>query len=454
MRKQKFTCAGSPENNMKRLSLKYMLPVLLMCLLWGAPNVTGSDKDETSKRAKSDAEKKEFPFEAQEIRISESEIYVRTSEGEEFLVGSDGEIRIPTVDHKGYILRGEEPIGEIILEDGKIKIGGTEIDLEDLEGLEALEDFPQIKIPRVRVEPRVHTGEGVFRMGSDVVVEEDESIDGDVVALWGNVTVKGAVSGDAVSIGGDVDVYSTGIVEGSAVSVGGNVIKHGAAVVEGEKVSVGFLRGHTIRFPPFLIGNFHVPAVTFFARIVKILLLVLLGVVVISIAPRHVDKVQAKIKQDFLKSGLVGILAEILILPVFILLVITIVGIPVALLIEPIFILAALILGYAGVCLFIGQKIGEHTSLKPDTRIMTVVIGILAVELIPLVARTIGIFGSAFSPLTWIIAAIGWLIGYVVITVGFGAAVLTRLGTRPKEATLVPVAASPAESGSEEHTSS
>ncbi len=454
MQQQRFTCVGSLENNMKRLSLKSVLPVLLMCLLWWAPNAAGSDKDEASKKAKAEQEKKEFPFEAQEIRISENEIYVRTSKGEEFLVGSDGEIRIPTVDHKSYILRGEEPIDEIILEDGKIKIGNTEIDLEDLEGLEALDELPRIKIPRVRVAPRVHTGEGVFRMGSDVVVEEDESIDGDVVALWGNVTVKGAVSGDAVSIGGDVDVYSTGVVEGSAVSVGGNVIKRGAAVVEGEKVSVGFLRGHPISFPPFLIGSFHVPAVALFARIVKILLLVFLGVVVISIAPSHVAKVQAKIRQDFLKSGLVGFLAEILVLPVFILLIITIVGIPVALLVEPILILAALLLGYAGVCPFIGQKIREHTSLKPDTRIMTVVIGILAVELVPLAARTIGIFGNAFSPLTWIIAAIGWLIGYVVITVGFGAAVLTRLGTRPKEAKPVPVAVSPTEAGSEERTSS
>lgn len=437
---------------MKRSLIKLVLIVVLMYLVLGAAFIAQGAKDEAS--TKSRAEKKEFPFEAQEIRISESEIYVRTKDGEEFLVGADGEIRIPTLDRKGYILRGEEPIDEIILDDGKIRIGGTEIDLKDLEGLESLDKLPRIEVPRVRVTPRMHTGEGVFRMGSNVVVEEDESIDGDVVALWGNVTVKGEVSGDAVSIGGDVDVYSTGIVEGSAVSIGGNVIKRGGAVVEGEKVSVGFLRGQPIRFSPFVIGRFHVPAVAFFARIVKMLLLIFLGIVVISIAPRHVAKVQAKIRQDFLKSGLVGLLAEILILPIFILLIITIIGIPVALLVQPILILAALILGYTGACLFIGQKIREHTSLKPDTRIMTVVIGILAVELVPLVARTIGVFGDAFSPLTWIIAAIGWLIGYVVITIGFGAAVLTRLGTRPKEVASVPVAVSPTETGPDKQASS
>ncbi len=424
-------------NTMVKAGLLSLL--VWVCFCFALP-AQGVENDE-AKRAGVAAEtaKKEFPFEAEEIRISESEIYVRTREGKEFLVGPNGEIRLPALDRKKYIVRGEEPIDRIVLDEGRIKIGDTEIDLRGLEGLEALDRLSRIR-PRVRVSPRIHTGEGVFRMGSDVVVEEDESIDGDVVALWGNVEVKGAVSGDAVAIGGDVDVYPTGIVEGSAVSVGGSVTKRGGAIVEGEKVSVGFLRGRPFRFP-FVIGpTVHVPAFSFFARILKILLLIFLAVVVISIAPRHVSKVTAKIRQDFLKSGLVGLLAEILVIPVFILLIITIIGIPVALLVQPLVILAALILGYIGVCLFIGETIRERTSLKPDTRIMTVVVGILAVELVPLAARAVGIFGGVFSPLSWIMAAIGWLIGYVVITVGFGASILTRLGTRPRDVTPAPAA--------------
>jgi len=131
-------------------------------------------------------------------------------------------------------------------------------------------------------------------------------------------------------------------------------------------------------------------------------------------------------------------LAQILILPIFILLIITIIGIPLALLLEPILILIALVLGYTGVCMFIGEKIKQHTSLRPDTRIMVLIIGILAVELVPLIARMVGFFGCVLSPLTWIITIIGWLIGYVVITVGFGAAVMSRLGTRPKDTVPVP----------------
>jgi hypothetical protein len=414
------------------------LILLASVLAQGAKNKASKDSEGTTKTGKT-----EFPFQAQEIKISEKEIYVRTKDGQEFLVGENGEIRIPVARSKDFVLKGPESLDQIVVEGGKIKIGDQEIDLADLKDLENLRKLPRIKIPQVRITPRTQTGEGIFRMGSDVVVGEDESVDGDVVALWGNVTIKGAVSGDAVSIGGDVDVYPTGVVEGNAVSVGGSVTKQSGAVVEGEKISVGLFRGQSIRFPPFVMTRVTMPTVALFARILKILLLVLVGIVVVSVAPKQVNKVQAKIRQNFLKAGLVGFLAEILVLPIFLLLVITIIGIPVALLAEPILILAALFLGYAAVSLFIGEKIGEHTSLKPDTRIMTVVIGILAVELIPLAARVIGMFGGLLSPLAFITALIGWLIAYVVITVGFGAAVLTRLGTRPKDVAPAPVQAGP-----------
>ncbi len=80
-----------------------------------------------------------------------------------------------------------------------------------------------------------------------------------------------------------------------------------------------------------------------------------------------------------------------------------------------------------------GEKLQEHTSLKSDTKIMMLIMGVLAVEVMPLTARMLGIFGGPFSPFAWIITFLGWMIVYVVITVGFGAAILTRLGTRPKE---------------------
>lgn len=452
--------------------IKTALICLLFCsaaLLWlrvRAQLIESPNKTETTDTSELITD--DFPFEAEEISISEGRIYVRTKDGKEFLIGPKGRIHVPTQDGKRLILGGDELAEEIIIEGGKIKIGDTEIDLKDLGSLEALsallgldasDEIATIEIPEKKVRPRIRPSAGIFRMGKDVTVEEDEEIDGDVVAMGGSVEIRGTVTGNAVAIGGDVDVFSTGIVEGDAVSVGGNVTKHGQAVVRGEKVSVAFLSGPRFRLPslhtsfPFIVTRFHPPLWTFFARIIKILFFIFIGIVVISILPRHVSKVTEKVKQDFLKSGLVGLAAEILVIPIFILLIITIIGIPVALLVEPLLIIAALILGYTGVCLFVGEKLQEHTSLKPDTKIMILVIGILAVELVPLLARVLGFFGGPFSPLGWIIAFVGWMIGYVVITVGLGASILTRLGTRPKEVSPATATVGPAKTDADEKPS-
>jgi len=425
---------------MRTSFVKITLLLLLLCLLTGltllAQAQTEKPERETDAADTAEVEKGEFPFEAQEISISEGKIYILTKDGKKLILG------------------GKESGEKIIVEGGKIKIGDTEIDLKGLEGLEALEalealeglealdDISLIKIPKVKISPRVYTtSEGIFRMGRDIVVEEDEEIDGDVVAVGGSIQIKGTVTGDVVAVGGSVEIFPTGIVEGDAISIGGDVIKRGEAVIQGEKVSVSFLPGHFFGLPPmsthfrfpFIFTPFRPPVWSLFLRIIRIAFILFLGIVVISVFPKHVDKVKEKAKHEFLKSGLVGLAAQILALPIFILLIITIIGIPVALLVEPLLILAALILGFTGACLFIGEKLQEHTSLKPDTKVMILVIGVLAVEVVPLAARAMRIFGDVFSPFAWFLTFIGALIIYVVITVGFGASILTRLGTRPKE---------------------
>lgn len=422
---------------MKTLFVKITLLFLLLSSLAGlrflAQAQTEKPERKTDASDTAEVEEGKFPFEVQEINISEGKIYIRTKDGKKIILG------------------GEESIKEIIIDEGRIKIGDVEIDLEGLEasevleallGLEAIDEISRIKTPKVKISPRVYTtSKGIFRMGRDIVVEEDEEIDGDVVALGGSIEIKGRVTGDVVAVGGSVEIFPTGIVEGDAVSIGGDVIKRGEAVIQGEKVSVAFFRGHFFRFRPmfthfrfpFMFTPFRPPAWSLFLRIIRIAFILFLGIVVISVFPKHVDKVKEKTKQEFLKSGLVGLAAQILALPIFILLIITIIGIPVALLVEPLLILVALILGFTGVCLFIGEKLQEHTSLKSETKIMILVIGILAVEVVPLAARAMRIFGDVFSPFAWFLTFIGMLIIYVVITVGFGAAILTRLGTRPKE---------------------
>ena len=416
--------------------------IVLALLLSAAIFVLGQTQSEDvakKEKAKSDTaeiQEGKLPSKAAEIRIDQDGIYIRTEEGKELEVGA------------------KEIEEGIIIDDEGIKIGDLEIDLEHLEDLE----IPHIEIPSIKKSKKVYTiSHDIVKMGRDIVVEEYEEVDGDVVAVGGDITVKGVVTGDVVAVGGDIFVKSTGVVEGDVVSVGGDVEKEPGALIRGERIGISFFPKnffkpfpsagspfiHMFRFPPFL-GGFG--GLALFARIIKIILFLFLGIVVISIVPKNVAKVKDKIRQDFLKSGLVGFVAEILILPIFILLIVTVIGIPVALLVEPLLILVALILGYTGVSYFIGEKLREGTNLKPETPMMTLVIGILAVECILLLARVVGIFGHFIFPFSWILTSIGWMIWYVAVTVGFGASILSRLGTRPKEVKLAEAPTKPSDS--------
>jgi hypothetical protein len=380
---------------MKNL-FKKILPIALMLFLLTALFVFGQTQEKRVARKeeiKSDTTQVQggkLLSKITEIRIGEEGIFVRTHEGKEL-----------------------------------------KIDFEQLKNLE----IPQIETTAIEGSKKAYTiNHDLVKTGRDIVVEEDEEVDGDIVAVGGDITVKGSVTGDVVAVGGDILVASTGVIEGDAASIGGKIKKETGAIIRGKRFRT-FLPFQKISLTvPSFFGAFHGLALV--ARIIKIMLFLFLGIVVISIVPKNVAKVKDRIQQDFLKSALVGLAGEILILPIFVLLIVTIIGIPVAVLVEPLLILAALILGYTGISYFIGEKLRESTNLKPESPMMTLVIGILAVESVLLLARVVGIFGHFLTPLSWILTFIGWMIWYVVITVGFGASILTRLGTRPKEVKL------------------
>ncbi|HSK09976.1 MAG TPA: polymer-forming cytoskeletal protein, partial [Vicinamibacterales bacterium] len=63
--------------------------------------------------------------------------------------------------------------------------------------------------------------EGRVRVGGDVRVEEDEEVDGPVVAIFGSVHVNGRVRDAVVAVGGGVSLGPRAEVRGDVTSVGG-----------------------------------------------------------------------------------------------------------------------------------------------------------------------------------------------------------------------------------------
>ncbi|TMQ69970.1 MAG: polymer-forming cytoskeletal protein, partial [Candidatus Eisenbacteria bacterium] len=93
-----------------------------------------------------------------------------------------------------------------------------------------------------------HSGD-VVRIGSDIHIEKDQVIEGDVFALRGNIVVDGHVKGNVAATGGDVSLGSTARVDGDVMCIGGKLEEEEGARVLGQRVTAlhdGF-RGGRIR---------------------------------------------------------------------------------------------------------------------------------------------------------------------------------------------------------------
>lgn len=285
----------------------------------------------------------------------------------------------------------------------------------------------------------------IVRFGEDIIIEEGEVVNGDVVAIGGDIQIAGKVTGDVAAVGGDVVAKSTAIIRGDAVSVGGKVRKDPGAQIRGSRIATPFppfppkslLRWSTMGWrgprphPGFFLGA-RFTLVLFFVFLFFTLLITLF-------LPNHIKRIHTSIEEGFLKAGLVGFLADILILPVFVMLCITVIGIPVAFLVEPIVLFVALILGFAGISFFLGEKINQTTNLTLSSPLAKVLVGGIIIELLPTLAVLTGMGGGIFSPVAWVLSIVGWLTLYIGWTVGFGAVFLTRFGTRPLSAKRVNV---------------
>ena len=138
-----------------------------------------------------------------EIKIDESGIKVITLDGEEYSA---------LVDEKSHIVIGKD--GVVV---GDLKI------------LERLKDFGVVL-------QEEENGEDIVKVGRDIIIGEEEKVTGDVVALWGDVTVKGRVAGSVVAVNGDIYVTSSGYIRKGATSVGGEIKVEPGGRVHGEQV--------------------------------------------------------------------------------------------------------------------------------------------------------------------------------------------------------------------------
>ena len=311
-----------------------------------------------------------------------------------------------------------------------------------------LPPLPPLPPERERRPRRDHGGDRV-RIGGSVAVNEGEVVTGDVVAIGGSARVDGEVTGDVVAIAGSLDLGPHADVHGDAVVVAGSLNRDPGARVGGQVVNVGF----SIR-PPFNIGagrsgfrrgpfavpfglpstNTAVALFSFVSTLARVAVLCILTSLVLLIGPQYVEQVSARAAAEPVKAGVIGLLAQILFIPVLVVtivvLVVTIIGIPLLLLVPFALLAMAVIalVGFTAVARNVGQFVNRRFGWREGNSYLTAIAGIVLLVSPALLARLFGFGDWLVTPLWATLVFLGFLVEYVAWTIGFGAVALLRFG--------------------------
>jgi hypothetical protein len=274
----------------------------------------------------------------------------------------------------------------------------------------------------------------LISISGNVVIKADQTINGPVVSIDGNVLINGTVNDDVYVVSGDLDIVGrvdgdvlvvdgdatvSGHVTGNVVSVAGRVIVKSGARVGGDVVSrrephvaSGTVRGDVKRLNLSNILSGALIAFLVFLWIAVTVSVAILGLLFVLVFPRAADATAVASRRFWPSLGwgaLIGILGPIVGVAVLA----TIVGIPLGLLI-----LAALSvltpLGYVAASLALGRTMVKGTTT----------------------GARIGAFFAGFGILraAALIPGIGFLVWFFACLYGLGALTIAtwRAGRAPR----------------------
>ena len=316
-------------------------------------------------------------------------------------------------------------------------------------------------------EARAERAEQRFSLGSTLKVDDDEvardvlalgggiKVDGEVfgnaVAVAGPIKVEGRITGDVIAVGDNVELGGGAEVLGDVISVGGEVEREEGATVMGEIREVDFIGELPTSFGNWTwwgggsgVSRFGDFVWNVFWAFFGSAFLLVLALLVRMVAPRQLDRVHASASQDFWMAAFVGLMIQLLTLPlivaVSVLLLISIIGIP-FLVLVPFMVLAFLVaalLGYAGFAQGVGRRLAARFGLRVRGGLFAVLVGVLAIQSVGLLADLLSAAGFPFF-ITAVLGLIGFVVKFVAWTVGLGAVVLGRFGPSRPTAYLPPL---------------
>jgi hypothetical protein len=302
-------------------------------------------------------------------------------------------------------------------------------------------------------------------------VGADETIEGNLVVVQGDVRVGGTVTGDVVVVDGSLELADGGRILGDVRLADAELDREGG-VIEGDVVNVdeserdveadlrdrlrselrtelrneirSRARGDDIGWSVFspVRGVFRGVG-GLLENLIVIVILGLVGMGVVAFAPQNLEAVAETARRTPGRAAMVGLAGSFLLVPVWILgavaLAVSIVGIPVMIAWLPLFPLAALaaaLLGYLSVAKNTGEWLADsgyrYTDwIRKSNPVYTVVgglVGLMAAFMVSNVLSIVPFFGFFRGLLTFV----GVMLTLVAMQIGFGAVLLTRAGRRPE----------------------
>ncbi len=307
----------------------------------------------------------------------------------------------------------------------------------------------------------------VVVFGGNFEMEAGSKVKGDVVVFGGNVNIAGEVKGDVAAIGGNVYVDEDGAVKGDLVGLGGQIeVAEGAdvsgAVGEGPEFSFGE-KGFSFEIPPIptITAPQHAPeppqtpelpkppvapkrevkphtGSSFFSWLAHFIgdgiagifwaaILGGLSVLLVLFFPAHIRTIEDTLSKAAPISFVLGVVtlaataATVALLTLFFWLIIPLCGI----FIVGLFWTLAMFAGWTVAGKLLGNKIFSAFGNSKASNISTTLLGVTALTLISVMP-----FLDQLPDLGWMFDFAGGVVGFLAGSVGLGAVVLSRFGTR------------------------
>ena len=268
----------------------------------------------------------------------------------------------------------------------------------------------------------------------DRVVPAGTTETGTVAIRKGNLEVRGTVTGDAIAVDGDVVIHQGGLVRGSAVAVRGNVRLEGGSVL-GEILTTtneaGGAPAAPQRSPAAATRHALALAIGWLAVIAVI------GIGVLIFGSEYLEGTSTALERRFTRSFWMGVAGQLALLPLLLALIIgltiTLIGIlliPFAIVAYMLAVAGVLTLGFLAVARVTGAVLTKPAAASGTAR--AALLRSLAIGIV--IYLGFWVLAAAFAwntVLHMALSGIAFVITWVAVTAGLGAAIISRAGTRP-----------------------